>query len=253
MLGDDGRLRLYCFHHAGAGSLAFGPWQDLLGPRVEVVPVLLPGRDARFSEPRITDLNALHRELRTVVDHPADRPYALYGHSMGGLIAHHVAAHWRRFAAAPPRLTVIGASQPPDAVVPILDSDVPPEEALLELVGHSSARTLPRSALRRYVLPVLRDDLALARVLRAAARPVDVPVLAVSGDTDPLADARTMAGWARWTTGAFTRHTLPGDHYFVRDRTLTEFLAHVLEPSGTGPDTASAPPEGRRIGLETAS
>ncbi|MFF1478960.1 thioesterase II family protein [Streptomyces sp. NPDC058301] len=253
MTDDDGRLRLYCFHHAGAGSLAFGAWQQRLGPRVEVVAVPLPGRDARFGEPRITEVAALHSELRTIVDHRPGRPYALYGHSMGGLIAQHIAAQWRRFAAEPPRLAVIGASQPPDAPVPVLGTGAPREEALLELISHSSARTLPDAVLRRYVLPVLRDDLTLARALRAAARPAEVPLLAVSGEADPLADAATMAGWSRWTLAGLTERTVPGDHYFVGDQPLTDLLTQVLEPLNTGWVTASAPHDSSSIGWETAS
>ncbi|MFI9564543.1 thioesterase II family protein [Streptomyces rishiriensis] len=240
-MGQDGPLRLYCFHHAAAGKLAFGPWPQLLGPSVEVVPVLLPGRDARFNEARITDVAGLHRELRTAVDHPPTRPYALYGHSLGGLVAHHLAARWRQFAATAPELLVIGASQPPDTDVPVIDAESPTEEAMLELIRHSSARTLPEATLRRYVLPVLHDDLMLARALRAAAeRPADVPLLAVNGDRDTLADAGAMAGWSRWTTGPFTTRTITGDHYFVRERALTTLLSDVLRSLATGLDTASA-------------
>ncbi|MEU2287220.1 alpha/beta fold hydrolase [Streptomyces sp. NPDC013178] len=231
-------MRLYCFHSAGAGTLSFAPWPRLLGPSVEVVPVLLPGRDTRVREARVTDLTGLHRELHGAIDTRPGDPYALYGHSLGGLVAHHLAVTWHRFAETPPRLLVVGAALPPHVPLPLLDTDEPTERQLLELLSHSGALSLSRDVLYRYLLPLLRDDLALARALRRAAnRPAGVPLLAVSGARDTLADARRMAGWDRWTTAGFTARTVPGDHFFVREPALTGLLTDVLGSTTTGPAT----------------
>ncbi|WP_329580432.1 thioesterase domain-containing protein [Kitasatospora sp. NBC_01250] len=233
-------MRLYCFHHAGAGTTSFAPWPRLLGPSFEVVPVLLPGRDARIHEPRITELTDLHREVRNVFDSRPPVPYALYGHSLGALVAHHVADQWQRFAPTPPQLLVVGASPPPDMRVPVIDDALPSEHQLLRLLGHSGARALPVEVLQTRILPLLRDDLALARALRLAAeRPADVPLLALSGTRDELAGPDTMAGWSRWTTAAFTQRTIPGDHYFVRETALPGLLMDALAAVTRAPESTT--------------
>src|SRR5262249_29407396 len=56
-------LRLFCFPFAGGGASAYARWGQRLGPDVAVLPVQLPGREGRMSEPRITDLDALVDDL----------------------------------------------------------------------------------------------------------------------------------------------------------------------------------------------
>ncbi|MFE0760018.1 thioesterase II family protein, partial [Streptomyces smyrnaeus] len=49
--GGRPRVRLLCFPCAGQGASAYRPWQRLLAPEIEVVPVQLPGREGRATEP----------------------------------------------------------------------------------------------------------------------------------------------------------------------------------------------------------
>lgn len=97
----------------------------------------------------------------------------------------------------------------------------------------------------RTVLPVLRDDLALARALRADARegpprPLPVPLLAVGADRDPLVDAAALDGWRDWTRHRFVRRTLPGDHFFQREPGTPRLIGRACRVAErlTGPDLA---------------
>jgi surfactin synthase thioesterase subunit len=239
-------LRLYCFHHAGANGTAFLRWRHVLDGIAEVEVVSLPGRGARCHEPRITTADALLQELRHTIGPPPVRHYALYGHSLGGLVAYAAAAAWRDEGASPAELLIVGATQPPDGALPIANGAEPGDEQLLDLLGLSDARRLPRDLLRRHVLPTLSDDLRLARALRAAAsQPVDVPVLTVAGTGDALCPPSAMTGWQRWTTSSCTHLRIPGDHCFVRDRELPYLIRGALTKvahapktpgSGRGPD-----------------
>ncbi|MET9497756.1 thioesterase domain-containing protein [Streptomyces sp. NPDC006552] len=238
-MSDERPLRIHCFAHAGAGVSSFAGWSRGLGHGAVAVPHLLPGRDHRRREPRLTGRDALLAELLprlTADDETRQDPYLLYGHSLGALVAYTLARALREAGLPAPALLVVGACPPPDRAVGLSDACRAPDEEVLRLLGGLGGLpggAEPGGIWHRVVLPVLRDDLLLADALRAAARrpssagTLDVPVLAVAGRDDPLAPPDAVAGWRRWTTGPFARRTVPGDHFFVRERELPRLIGRA--------------------------
>ncbi|MCS0639616.1 thioesterase domain-containing protein [Streptomyces sp. LP05-1] len=235
-MSEDTRPRLFCFHHAGAGVSSFARWQRIFGARREVVPVLLPGRDIRAAEPRITDPDRLMAELLRSVGPLLDRPYALYGHSLGALVAHALARTIDRLGLRRPDRVVLGAALPPHLPSSLLPAPFPQgHELLCRLVAQGQ---LPRQALEegedgvwhRRALPVIRDDLKLAAALRAVGgEPLEVPVLAVAGREDAVAPARQIEQWRTYTTAGFALRTVEGGHFFVRAPRLPRLLREELD------------------------
>jgi surfactin synthase thioesterase subunit len=227
------RLRLYCFPHAGAGASCFGRWPALFGPDVEVVPVALPGRRAGGRERRVGDPDTLLDHLSSTLRLPSG-PCVLYGHSLGALVAYTL-ARMLGDAGSPPLLVAVGASRPPAPPVPWLD-DRDSDDALvgrMRELGAVPSSAVPGGVWQRAALPVLRDDLRLARALSARADvPLKVPLLAIAGSDDPLAGPQVMAGWRQWTTERFVERTVPGGHFFVRDTRLPRLLRRACLVAG---------------------
>lgn len=229
-------VRLYCFAHAGAGVSAFHGWAASVGPGVMPVPVLLPGRDRRSGEPRATTREALLRDvLHLFTDAPA-APYVLYGHGLGALVCYTVARALHEMGLPGPALLAVGACTPPH---------MPPESAYA--LGVPEAELL-RTLDQMGVVPagtelgeirtpakkqVLRDDLALDRALRAAARtppsagPLTTPLLVVTGDDDALASPAVAEGWRAWTEGPTRLRTVSHGHLFVRGPELPRRLGQA--------------------------
>ncbi|MEV5514626.1 thioesterase domain-containing protein [Streptomyces flaveolus] len=243
-------VRLYCFAHAGAGTSSFEGWAGRAGPDVEVVPLPLPGRGGRAKEPAITGREALLADLMghfTAAAPP--EPFALYGHSLGAMVAYTVTRALHEAGLPGPVLLAVGACPPPTVPSPLSDAWAAPEAELVGLLTEMGAvpdRAAPGGFWYRTVLPVLRDDLALGHRLRVAAREPapgglpDVPLLAVSGDRDRLGRPGDMAGWREWTTGPVTLHTVPGDHYFAGGPDLPVLLGRACRTAADrAPDCCS--------------
>ncbi|WP_063755098.1 MULTISPECIES: thioesterase II family protein [unclassified Streptomyces] len=258
MAGTEPAVRLYCFAHAGAGDSVFHRWARSTGEGVEPVPVLLPGRGGRRREPRLTDRDSLVAHLLDRVRVPAGQSYALYGHSLGAMVAHALAGALREEGLPLPSFVAVGACPPPDAASRLSDACESSDEELVEALDRLGA--LPESVeargyWRRASLPVLRDDLRLAGALRAAARasapergPLSVPLLAVSGSRDPLVSPATVGGWRRWTSGPVAARTVPGDHFFVRGEALPRLIGRACRvvrrlEAGTGAGNGRWPAE----------
>src|SRR5262252_6604198 len=80
-------VRMLCFPYAGGSEAVFGAWQDGLPESIQVCPVLLPGRGARGRESPYTDLRLLVEAAAAGLISCLDKPFAIFGHSMGGAIA----------------------------------------------------------------------------------------------------------------------------------------------------------------------
>ncbi|MFB7211583.1 thioesterase II family protein [Streptomyces sp. NPDC056255] len=238
-MGDSQTLRLHCFAHAGAGVSSFHQWDKAAGGAVRTSARPLPGRDKRRREPRLTGREELLADLGPLFERIAEepsQPYMLYGHSLGAMVALTVTQELRRTGLPMPALLAVGACPPPHSPAALMDAaELPDEELLCVLDGFGA---LPPGVRQgdvwfRSVFPVLRADLRLVRNLRAAATgpaapgPVPVPLLAIAGREDPLADAGAVAGWERCTTGRFVRRTVPGGHFFVRGRELPRMLGRA--------------------------
>lgn len=229
----DGRLRMFCFPYAGGGASAYAGWQRRLGDAVEVLPVRLPGREGRMTEPRFTDLTALvtdlDRELGTELDHP----HVLYGHSMGALIAYALAQHRRARGARLPHALLLGAHRAPHLPAPPITRGYVSDDG--ELVrGLSLLGGLPRALLDRpdwlaALLPVVRADLMLCAGAAAVARtPLPVPLHAFAGAEDRLVTVDEVREWDAYSTRESETVVVPGGHFFIRDQEAV-FLDHLVQ------------------------
>ncbi|WP_405717215.1 thioesterase domain-containing protein [Streptomyces sp. NBC_01537] len=221
------RVRLHCLAHAGAGVASYRRWPVAAGPGVDVAALVLPGRDSRRREPRITERAGLLADLLPpLLEAARSGPYALYGHSLGALVAYTLTRALADAGVPPPLFLAVGACLPPHASAALVAAAEQPDELLLPLLGElgslpKGAAAHPGGLWHRSVLPVLRDDLRLARALRQAALDpvtggsVDLPLLVFAGSDDPLAVPAALEEWRRWTTGPITVRTVDGDHFFA--------------------------------------
>ncbi|MCQ4084270.1 thioesterase domain-containing protein [Streptomyces sp. RB6PN25] len=225
-------LRLFCFHHAGAGALSFARWTQVFGPEVSVLPVRLPGREARLREPRIRDAALLMRELDEHLGPLLDEPYAFYGHSLGALIAYSYALHHLRRGGRAPQLLAAGACSAPHVGMPMLDGCGPSDDDIIGFLHHTGGmrgELAERPEWLRLTVGIIRDDLALARSLRAGPRlPLPCPVLAVAGRGDEVVPPESVGAWRDYADGGFRMAVIDGDHFFVRGSALPKLLRTEL-------------------------
>jgi len=233
------RLRLFCFSHAGGGTTLFQPWRDLLGPDIDVCPILLPGRESRRREKPERRVEPLLEPLFAELLPLADRPYALFGHSMGTVLAFEMAQrfarrHWRQ----PSVLLVSGRRAPhlPSRRPPCFGlPDAEFLEAVTSLNGTpSSVRESPN--LLKLFLPALRADFELVEAYRpVGAEVLGCPVDVLLATSDTEINQAEAAEWARWTTGRFAVTQFPGDHFYLAGGRpdVISFVDGRLRPAST--------------------
>lgn len=198
--------------------MSFTSWLDLFPPGVELVRLQLPGREDRVAEPPLCRQEDAVSAVLPALAGLTDRPVALYGHSMGAVLAFELARALTAAGTPPVHLFVSGRRAPhlraSRAVLHRLDDD--DLYAALQRIGGAGRPLAPGSAFRRYTLELTRADLELndEYVHRPEPR-LQCPVTAFSVTEDPVVDIAEVQAWRDETDGPFVLHTWPGgDHFF---------------------------------------
>lgn len=228
------RLLLLCFPHAGGGASAFHRWAEVLPAGVELLAVQLPGRHTRIGERPHDSWDELLHQLDRVVSAEVDRPFALFGHSLGAMLAYELTRRLMGGAGIAPHRLLLAGCRAPD--VPLLLPAIhrlPDEEFTrnLPLVADIPPEVLADRQMMRLVRPLMRADLTLAETWPPVApTPVHVPATVFAGRDDTVAPPWSTRRWSRFV-GPLTTHVLAGDHFFVHrcgDGAFLELLAADL-------------------------
>ena len=213
-------FRLFCFPYAGGSGAIYRGWQRFLPGVAEVVPVEIPGRGGRRTEPAFRRFAGLIPELAHAVRPFLSAEFAFYGHSMGAVIAFELARELRRRGIGQPRhLFVSGRQAPQLSDIDPITYNLPEPEFIAELrrLNGTPQEVLDHAELMELMLPILRADFELIQTYDYTdGAPLECPIDVYGGAEDHEVPRDVLAGWREQTSAAFALHILPGDHFFIR-------------------------------------
>jgi len=205
------------------GAVVFRNWANDLPGGVEVCAVQLPGRTLRLAEPAMTSISELAEAITDAVAQLPERPFALFGHSMGAVLASEVARSLAaRSLSLPSHLIVSGRRPPrvPDQRAPI--GGLPDDAFVSEInrrYGGIPSEILAHPDVLALLLPGLRADIIALETFRPGPRsPVPIPISAFGGDSDPMTPVSHLQEWKSETQGAFALRVFPGGHFYLDAR-----------------------------------
>jgi medium-chain acyl-[acyl-carrier-protein] hydrolase len=234
------RMRLFCLPHAGSGAAAFYRWKRELAATIDVCPVLLPGREMRIREASVEDAVVLADDLAESTRAYLDVPFAIFGHSMGSLLAYVWAVRLAEAKGPQPQpeprcLFVSGREA---ATLPLAFDDIHhlSDEAFVTELGRRYGGVpdgmLEDAELREVFLPILRADLKLVETYRHGPEALlRCPMVACAGIGDPGVTDAGLNAWGELTTGKFEARRSPGDHFYsvgVGQRELLDLIVRKL-------------------------
>lgn len=216
---EQARLRLFCLPYAGGGAAPYRHWGSVLGEDIDLVPVALPGREQRLGEPAIDRLEDMLGQLSTALRPLLDRPFVLFGYSMGALIAWRLAHRLSQDGAGEPAHLFVGGRRAPGQPAARDPIHALPSAAFWQRIaayGGTPAEVLAERELRDLFEPVLRADFKLAeQEPPLSADILSCPITAIGGADDPDPTPDRLDGWYQATRGRFDKAVFPGGHFAI--------------------------------------
>ena len=214
------RRRLFCLPFAGGGSAAYRLWPRSLPDDLEVLAAQLPGHESRLAEPPLRSIHAMAEALRPAIEAEADLPYAIFGHSMGALVAFELAAALERDGARPPARLFVSARRAPDEPDPLPPAHALPEPAFLDELqrryGAIPEAIRQEPELLALMLPVLRADIcAVETYAPTPGAMIRCPVDVYGGVDDTHPAPSQLSQWERVTAQPVRVRLFAGDHFYL--------------------------------------
>lgn len=229
------RLRLFCLPYAGGAASIYRTWPQHLPADIELCAIQLPGRENRIRERPFTNAIELVQALLPALLPALDKPFALFGHSMGSLIAYELAQQLRSQGRTPTHLLVSGRRAPvlpdPETLLHTLPSDTAFLNELQRRYNNLPAVIFEDIELRELFVPLLRADFTLVETYQYAEQPaLSCPLVALGGADDPRASPVELQAWQALTQASFTLRMFQGDHFYFNQQPLPllQTLAQIL-------------------------
>lgn len=234
-------LRLFCFPHAGGSAASLNGWVRRLPPAIGLERVELPGRDPQSGQRPLTRIAEVMPQLWHQWVARLDRPFALYGHSLGALVAYEFAQYARAHGYGGPLALFVSGRRAPQCPL-VLDAlhDLPEDELMARLTefGGTPEGVIRNAKWRNHMMPALRADLEMSDLyVHHPREPLDCPVFAFRGEGDGIASEAEMQAWGQQTTGPFVCENLPGGHFFSTEgveRVSAAIVAQLAASSTSG-------------------
>ena len=215
-----GGIALFCFPYAGGDTWIFREWARHLAPRVGACAMKLPGRGDRLRDKPATNLRALAQTMANAVTDELHVPYAVFGHSMGALLAFEFALALAASNIGPPSRLIVSAARAPSRLSVDVPLHILPDDEFLEAVqrryAHPSLTSIDAELLQIF-LPALRADMEMYETYRChpgAVLSCPISVFTGSAQTVP---ASAFAAWSDHTSLPIQHETFPGGHFFIHD------------------------------------
>lgn len=228
-------ITLLCLPCAGASATMYLRWRRHLPPWLRLVPAELPGRGGRLAEPFTVDFDRLVAQVCDEHADVLDGPFALFGHSMGALLAHGVARRRHALGGRPPVALLVSASPAPACRDPGRYAGLQDDAALvadLRRQGGTPDEVFVSPDLMRITLDVLRADYRVCASHRhRAAPPLPVPLHVFAGRHDDIAADR-IDPWRDETARGFSIDWFDGGHFYLRaheDRLLAALVQRLAD------------------------
>ncbi|MBU0522925.1 MAG: alpha/beta fold hydrolase [Gammaproteobacteria bacterium] len=216
------QLTLLCLPYSGASAMVYSRWRRKLPEWLTLQPVELPGRGARYGEPLHTDMRRLALQLAQEQKATLKAPYALFGHSLGALLACEMAHAFRSLGCPEPVALFASGTAAPTMradydrgfAQPRTDAELIDQ---LRTLNGTSEEVLANKELMILTLPVLRADFLLCGRFEPQQRPLLKCPVHVLGGKDDRATTEQLIGWSKETHGSFSVDMLAGGHFFIHE------------------------------------
>lgn len=218
-------LNVFCLPFAGGNKYSYRDYKEKAPSSINFISLEYPGRGARIREPLISDTSALVEDLYGSIAELVNKDtYAIYGHSLGGLISYLLTRKLLENGHRPPvHLFVTGTTGPSSNSRTEKKRHLLPKnefiQELKDLQGMPD-EILNNDELLEYYEPILRSDFkASENYIYKNCDPLDIPITVITGSEEDM-EEEDIKLWQKETKQIVHFKSFPGGHFFIYNHAM---------------------------------
>ncbi|WP_440054950.1 thioesterase II family protein [Pseudoalteromonas sp. T1lg65] len=229
----EAQATLFCFPFVGGNERNYLNWPEHIDTQFDVAGLKLPGRPCRSREAFPDHISELVEPIvAQLAKYP--RPFALFGHSMGGLLVFLVTAELNRLG-----IQTLGSfisARPAPQLAVLKRRAHLPKPALIEelrILGGTPEEVLQDEGMMDAALPAVRADYHLLEnyQYQNEAALITQPIDLIAARHDKLISEAQVEAWQKLPLPKINRFDIDGGHFYLNEypETLFDFLNNTLD------------------------
>lgn len=214
------RTKVFFIPYAGGSKYSYFPFSRWTTDIIEVVPLEFPGRGVRHKDPLQTDINLIVCDLIGQLKGKTDGRYAIFGHSMGALIAFLLSEKILSMSLPLPVHLFLSGCQGPAGMKEGKKRYLLPREEFVNNICRISGQDnniLRDERILEVFEPILRADIQAIDTYRyQPTQPLPIPFTVFAGNDDVFSD-RELESWRNNTIFPLDVVKMSGGHFFLFD------------------------------------
>lgn len=209
--------QLVIFPHAGGSANFYRAWREYLPPGVDLIVIQYP--HAELCDEWDDPINAIKYCTLSLSSLLGISPIIMFGHSMGAIIALHVACALKTSRFYIEEL-IISSQCPPTKLQKLLQTENDVDDLkrrILELDEISRMNELD-SVTKNFLEKIINRDLSLIKKLSMCSAN-ELPATKIfGGKNDPLVSEVDLNGWLNFLSKPISLEIFPGGHFYFHDK-----------------------------------
>jgi len=215
-------MLLFSLPYAGGSSVIFYKWKSYLHSSIELYPIELKGRGKRFNENFYESIEeAVDAIFNQIKDEIVYNDYAIYGHSMGSIIAYELCYKICKNDVRKPKYIFFSVREPPDSKIK-KDSihNLQDQDFINRIMGFggTSKELINNNQLLDVFLPILRSDFRMIETYKYKEKlnSIQCNITVMYGKQDPVSFENLLA-WEKHCSGKVNIYNFEGNHFFKQE------------------------------------
>ncbi len=213
----------------------FNSWARELPDAIEVCAVHLPGRESRIREPSLKAMSDLVEKLVDGLDSAIGGPYAIFGHSVGALMAFEFTRELRRREKPLPVHLFVSGRRAPQCPPGPATHQLNDQDFLADVTsryGEMPGSVLADPEILAVFLDIVRSDVRVMDTYKYKEEPAfPVPISAYGGSLDQMLTRPMLEAWQTHTNLTFRLRMFDDGHFFP-DLLRAQLLRAVIDDLG---------------------
>lgn len=231
------KINLFCFPYAGGSSIIYGKWKPYIEEFVNIVPVELAGRGRRMSEHFYDNMKDAVNDVYDIVAPKIEgAPYALWGHSMGSLLAFELYHKVRYHGKGEPVHMFLSGRYPPSIRRNEKDVHSLPDDEFKSKIlsyGGTPGEIFENKEISKIFVPIIRADYKIIEEYEYIKKDekINCDITVLNGTKDKISSKEEALLWRDFTNKSFTFHEFEGGHFFIHDyiREIADIINRTLK------------------------